>query len=342
MNLLLAAVLCAGASSSEWGERSRRIPSDPAPEEITRGLHYVRTDEARHDLFKDRIDGVGGLFVGVGTSQNYLMAAWAEADHLIIVDFDEIVVHVHDAYRALFLHADSPEHFLELWRPRVKSRREAFGYINDTFRSRTRRLNARRAMLEFGKRVHKGLEDTIEQTEEQGQPCFLTDATQFEHLQRLFREDKVLAIRGDFTGQRTMRGIARMLKQRDQEISVLYLSNVEQYIGWSGKYRRNMKRLPMRDDSVVLRTYGWGEHRTADHNYRYYVQPGLAYLDWLRSRQSYVAKFLRTAPQSSIVGYHEIMRGPTGRDYSARLESKQNAQARVERQAAKQAQADAR
>lgn len=307
---LYAALVTAPTSS----ELVSKIPRDPPPEELTRGLHFVRSDEFRHDLFRDRIADRGGVFVGVGTSQNYLMAGWARPERLVIIDFDEIVIHVHDAYRALFLNAKSPDEFMELWRPRASVRRKAFALINETYTSQTRRLNARKALLQFGSRVHRGLRDTARTMKEHKRPCFLDDQAQYDFVRGLFTEDRVIAIRGDFTGPKTIRGLAAVLKEVNEPISVLYLSNVEQYIGWGGRFRRNLLTLPLAEDCVVLRTYGWGRYRTADHNYRYYAQPGALFQRWLEEKKKtrYVGDFLETEEPSEIVGYHEMVIGPDG------------------------------
>ncbi|MEO1173003.1 MAG: hypothetical protein AAFX94_13280, partial [Myxococcota bacterium] len=222
-----------------WADLASKIPIDPPPEEITRGLHYVRSDELRHDLFHDRIKDKGGVFVGVGTNQNYLMAAWAKPEKLVIIDFDMIVIHVHDAYRAFFLHAKTPDEFLELWRPRIAPRKVAYGKINATYpNQRKRAADARKALKQFGARVFYALEQMRDEMKKHGRDSFMSDQAQFDTIKKLFEEDRVLAIRGDFTGNRTMRGLADALSTLNEEIDVLYVSNVEQYIGWNKKYRR--------------------------------------------------------------------------------------------------------
>ncbi len=308
----LFAVLSAGlVVTPSWSELAAKIRSDPPPDEITRGRHYVRSDELRHDLFRSHIDNEGGIFIGVGTNQNYLMAAWARPQVLVIVDFDQVVVNVHEAYRALFLHAESPADFISLWQPNKAARRRAFAYIDATFSDRPRRLVARRALKEWGARVHKGLLMTLEAMQEQKQSCFLDDAGQFAFLKSLFAEDRVLTIRGDFTGGRTVKDIARAAEAAGLVVRVLYLSNVEQYIGWERPFRRNMLALPFDERSQVLRTYGWGTRRTADHNYRYYVQSGTLFREWLRApHQSYVHGLLATAKPSTVVGFDELTAPP--------------------------------
>ncbi|MEL6545440.1 MAG: hypothetical protein AAFQ82_12490, partial [Myxococcota bacterium] len=250
--------------------------------------------------------------LGVGTNQNYLMAGWANASHLIIIDFDQVIVHVHDAYRAFFLQAETPDDLLDFWRPRSKYRRAAYQVLKDTYEKRGRRAAARNAVRKFGHRVYLGLKESIKHTQKLGVPSFLTDQAQFEHIKKLYQENRIFVIRGDFTARRTLNGISEMLDELEMPLSVLYLSNVEQYIGWNRAFRRNMERLPVRDDGFVLRTYGWGKHRTADHNYRYYVQSGAAFKEWIGSKKRYVGGFLKSEEKTEIVGYHEMTKGPEG------------------------------
>lgn len=333
--MLTALVLLLVVAPPTWEELAPNVPADPPPEEITRGLHYVRSDEARHALFRDRIENEGGVFLGVGTSQNFLMAAWARASHLIVVDFDQVVVHVHDAHRAFFLTSETPEEYLALWRPRVKNRREAFEVIDTAYEAGPRRLDARRAVLKFGHRVYAGLKDTITQTEKDDTDSFLTNQEQYDHIRSLYQANKVLTIRGDFTAERTLKGISEMLQALEMPVSVLYLSNVEQYIGWNRGLRRNMAQLPLKDDALVLRTYGWGRHRTADHNYRYYVQSGAAFKSWIASGKPYVGAFLETEIKSDIVGYHEMTKGPEGESFPLDAEAaprEDDAQSAVDRE----------
>ncbi|MEL6546134.1 MAG: hypothetical protein AAFQ82_16010, partial [Myxococcota bacterium] len=59
--VLLTALL----AQPSWETLTETIRPDPPPKEITRGAHYVRSDEVRHDLFRERISESGGVFLGV-------------------------------------------------------------------------------------------------------------------------------------------------------------------------------------------------------------------------------------------------------------------------------------
>src|SRR5579883_1489971 len=96
----------------------RNVRDDRPPAHIVRGIHYVVSNENRHYLFRDAVRGKGGVFVGVGTDQNYLMAGWARPEVLVLLDFDQVVVDLHRVYRLAFLNAETPAAFMKLWAPR--------------------------------------------------------------------------------------------------------------------------------------------------------------------------------------------------------------------------------
>ena len=99
---------------TEWAETFGEVEPDPKPDKLTRNSHYWVSDEKRHDLFREAIADKGGVFIGLGTDQNYLMAAWAKPEVLIPLDFDQMVVYLHYAFRVAFLNAKTPKQFIEL------------------------------------------------------------------------------------------------------------------------------------------------------------------------------------------------------------------------------------
>jgi hypothetical protein len=77
-------------------------------------------------------------------------------------------------------------------------------------------------------------------------------------VQKLERENRVLPIVGDFSGEHALRGIASKLKERDLPVSVFYVSNVEQYLlepeKWQA-YVANVEALPTNEQSLFVRAY---------------------------------------------------------------------------------------
>lgn len=90
------------------------------------------------------------------------------------------------------------------------------------------------------------------------QRSFVKDEATFEHLQGMYRANRIVPVVGDFSGDRALRGVAEDMKRRKLVLGVFYTSNVEQYLfegGTYGKFIDNVKQFPRSEASVFLRVW---------------------------------------------------------------------------------------
>lgn len=257
------------------------IRSDPPPAQLIKSSHYWISNEHSHFVWHAPLQGLGGAYLGVGTDQNYLLAGWSRPELLLLMDFDEAIVDLHRAYRVAFTASATPEAFLELWSKAGADAHAAHivAAIPDPA-LQTRVLRAQRIARPL---VHKRLRKTLHLYKERGIPTYLDDPAQYAHLRRLWQEDRAFTVRGDLTGDATFVDIAAALRAAGLALSVLYLSNAEQYFDYVPGFRRNVLALPMSDRSLVVRTLGWQGHGfIAGEQYHYNRQPGLNFADWMR------------------------------------------------------------
>ena len=126
--------------------------------------------------------------------------------------------------------------------------------------------------------VYPKLKSHIKMAKELGIPTFLTDLEQYQTVANLYRNNRVLAIRGDLTENRTLNDLSAIGKRFSLPIRVLYLSNCEYYFKYADKhYRDNILAMPFDDQSVVLHT----DPKSSD-KYRYVVQSGPNFQAWLQ------------------------------------------------------------
>jgi hypothetical protein len=287
------------------------LPADPAPPELVRGLHYWISNENNLDLFHEAVKDKGGIYVGVGSDQNYLLGAWARAELLVLLDFDQAIVDLHRVYRVIFLAAETPEEFLRLWK--LKSRPEVRHLIQEGYSDKKERAGALKAFSVARWSVERRLGRVVDQMAKASLPSFLTDATEYGHLRRLFQEDKVFMVRGDLTARRTMSALGKAARDAGKKIGVLYLSNAEQYFGYDAQYRSNIRGLPL-EEAVVLRTSGErGIKRVKGTFYHYNTQSGPSFAAWLEDKKTRKAiGMLRLATDSEKVrGLSGLDIGPT-------------------------------
>jgi hypothetical protein len=313
LTALLALLAASAALASEPALSAfASLPADPAPPELVRGMHYWMSNEDHLDLFYPSVKDKGGLYVGVGTDQNYLLGAWARAEALVLMDFDQSIVDLHRVYRVIFLAAETPEEFLRLWQ--LKSRPEVRRLIKEGYADKKHRFGALQAFATARWPVERRLLRVVEQMKKAALPCFLSDAAEYAHVRRLYQEDKVFMVRGDLTAKRTMSAVGQAATQAGKTVGVLYLSNAEQYFPYDAQYRANIRGLPFSESSVVLRTSGEnGLKRVKGTYYHYNTQPGLNFAAWLAAdakTPNARRMLLSTADSDTVRGLSRLELGP--------------------------------
>jgi hypothetical protein len=120
---------------------------------------------------------------------------------------------------------------------------------------------------------------------------YLADEAGYRLLRTMHLEDRIIPVVGDLGGSEAMQRLADFLHQRDLEVSVFYVSNVEDYLFRGSSFEQyiaNLTALPIRRDAILIRSYfgrGWS-HPEAVPGYLVtsLVQPIQEFLDTHRSR----------------------------------------------------------
>ncbi len=96
-------------------------------------------------------------------------------------------------------------------------------------------------------------------TDMDGRPgSYLVTEDAFRIVREMQRRDRVIPGVGDLSGPTAMKAIARYLKERNLQVSVFYVSNVEMYLFRQGTFPRfveNVRALPAGANSVLIRSY---------------------------------------------------------------------------------------
>ena len=278
MSIALAGIAAVGPpAQADTNNRSfGPLVMDPPPKRTTRSNHYVISNEDQHQYFRDAIKNLGGVMMGVGADQLYIMAGWVRPKILVPMDFDQYVVDLHSIYGLIFLEAKTPDIFRtyfdvnrradveKLIRSKITNTALADRYVR-VFKF------ARKTIAWRMKRVHLHYKRNKV-------PMFLTDQATYDFIVSLHREGRVHPLRGDLTKDKAVASISRAARNANLPVRVLYLSNAEQYFSFRAQYRKNIIGLPFDEKSVVLRTYP--QTKTT---YKYYIQPGQKFQAWMKS-----------------------------------------------------------
>lgn len=265
-------------------ERFLAIPFDPPPESLTRDTHYWVSNENFHHLYKPHIDGHGGIYLGVGTDQNYLMAAWARSPVLFLMDFDEEIRNVHHIYGSIFRRVDTPREFISQWAPANEA--EVKAWIAEDNPDEARQAELFRTFEVSRQTIFWRLRTAAERYRELELDTFLTDQDQYAFVRDLWRNGRAFPVRGDLTADDTLVDIAAALEEFDLPMGLIYVSNAEQYFNFTPEYRRNLSIQPYDEDSLILRTrpmrrLGYPE----DGEYHYNIQGGQNFAEWLTTHR---------------------------------------------------------
>lgn len=287
-------------------------PDEPAPAVMTDPIDYVHTNETRHDLYFPFIEGLGGGYVGVGSDQNYILAARARSELIWLMDYNITVARMHRVVRALVLAAPDAGEYQSLWRSDARER--ARSILEKSYRDDPDRAEVVATYERFQAKVERYHQRTLPRAQKGWSSLWLHDPGTYEYMRAMFRAGRVRSLRGDLLGAAAMKGIARSARELGVTVRVIYLSNAESFFPYEPSFRENLAALPIDDGSVVLRTAGarvFGRSK-ADFNWHYNVQKATHFVGLL-GREAKVRKvydMLHAGRESETKGLSTTGFGP--------------------------------
>jgi hypothetical protein len=281
----LSAELSAAPTVAALSEDERAaldaIVADPPPEKVIQDTHYFISNEQHPHRFRKALSGdgsgLGGIYLGVGAEQGYLFSSWALPEVMLLVDFDQVVVDVHAIYRIFLLHSGTADEFIARWH---KDNLDASrSLIESEIAGDEEEKRVVRAFERARPAIHPRLSGLQTRYGNLDVPTFLTEPDLYDWLVAMEKNDRVRFLRGDFTADGALRGIAKAAKKIKMPVRGLYLSNVEFYFDYDSGLGKNLERLPADDRSLTIRTYPFKAKK--DDDYRYFVQKTVDFHAWL-------------------------------------------------------------
>lgn len=92
---------------------------------------------------------------------------------------------------------------------------------------------------------------------------YLASEESFRFLKDLEQRNMVVPVTGDLSGPHALRAVGEEIARRGLYVSVLYVSNVEQYLFQGGvfdPFAENVSTLPRDEHSVIIRSFFRGRH----------------------------------------------------------------------------------
>ncbi|MBA3547884.1 MAG: hypothetical protein H0T76_15480 [Nannocystis sp.] len=236
-------------------------------------IHYVKSNEVRHDVWFPYVAGLGGAYLGVGSDQNYTVAGVARSELMFLSDIDRSVVDLHRVYEVLIEASDTPEALLE--RFDAGQTEASLALLTTAFAElpapeQRRLLGLYRAARET---VYIHLLRVIKRRQGEVGTTWLSDRGMYDHIRGLFKADRVRAMGGDLTGANSLQTAASAARNLGVPFRVIYFSNAEEYFNYGAQFVSNIEAFPVDDRTVVLRTLYRKDWAHADQLWAYQVQP---------------------------------------------------------------------
>ncbi len=236
-------------------------------------IHYVKSNEVRHDVWFPYTRGVGGAYLGVGSDQNYTVAAAARSELMILTDIDRTVVDLHRIYEVLIEASETPEILHDRF---ARAQEAANAALLETAFAELPELERRRLVRRYRnarETVHVHLGHVIKRKRGDTPTSWLSDRAMYDHIRALFQADRVRMMGGDLTGPSSLQTAAAAATALGLPFRVIYLSNAEEYFDYTTQFRANFAAFPIDDKSVLLRTIYNKAWEHADQLWAYQVQP---------------------------------------------------------------------
>lgn len=235
------------APALQRGGRATTTCRDPFP--------YIMANEGRTHVWLPYVANVGGGYVGVASDQNYSLIAAAGSTFAWLLDYDPRVVAHHKRLRALILKSETPEVFVARFAP--ESLKESLAVLDEVY--------ADAPELERLKSGFKATRDELwpyYEAQRSDPPKggegrgWLADAASYAYVRGLYEQGRIVPVKGDLMGTRTLASIAAAARALDVPIRVVYLSNAPS--AWGGElnaeFKANLRGLPFDERSLVLQT----------------------------------------------------------------------------------------
>ena len=290
---LLGAPAALGAEPIQSPFEASLSAITPDPNETLFQTHYVTSNERHHIASLAQVHETGGVFIGIGTDQNFILIPALRPTHIVMMDFDQWVVDMHGIYQHLFRTRPTPEAFLEFFGPeRLNAKRTE---LREAPADPTRGKAMERVYARYRGQLHARLEAVRGRLVAQKSKGYLNDQATYDELRRFVFAGRYVALRGDLTGERTMSALAERLRALGLEVGAVALSNAEEYFDFGPSYKRNMRALPFGDNALVFRT-----DRVEGKRYEYFVQSASAFVEWLEApKTKRIAQLLKERIETS-------------------------------------------
>ena len=252
--------ICSEEIRKTWGVQARGGRSDlkcrdPFP--------YLESNEPRAYLWAPYLKNIGGAYLGIASDQNYSFIAIARSQWAWVMDYDPRVTAHHQRVRAFVLEAETPDDFVAMWKDTTRG----VAALEKVHAGSPALAKLKGGYWHTHERLHEYFTKQREPTPKAPGYGWLANAEHYAYVRKLFQQGRIMPIKGDLLGSKSMHSVAEAAKALGVPIRVYYTSNAPS--SWGGtitdSYRKNVVELPFDAETIVLQTFPKGAFRQTGH-----------------------------------------------------------------------------
>ncbi|MDP2340237.1 MAG: SUMF1/EgtB/PvdO family nonheme iron enzyme [Deltaproteobacteria bacterium] len=208
---------------------------------------YLKTNEPRQDVVIPYVASLGGGYTGVGSDQNYTLAALAASQWVWLFDYDPNVVNWHKVLRALILSAPTPREFIDRLEP--KNSKSSRKIVSDTWADSPDRETLINLLASSSSSLLPYYREQMRR-----EWTWLGTPEGYTWVRDLYLMGRMRAFKGNMLDKNTMQGIAAAAKKLKVPMRIYYPSNAHEFWVFTDQYRSNVRALPFDERSIVVQT----------------------------------------------------------------------------------------
>ena len=211
----------------------------PDPNETLFETHYVTSNERHHGSSLSYLGARGGVFIGIGTDQNFELIPKLRPSHVVMVDFDQWVVDAHWIYAHLFRTRATPRAFIAFFREEkiAAKRRE----LRKIARSPEQARTLDKIFMRYRQEILTRLLGARTRLLSQSGKGYLNNQEDYDAIRELVIRGRYAALRGDLTGKASLTSLATTLRAQGLKVGAVSFSNAEQYFSYTKQFQANMR-----------------------------------------------------------------------------------------------------
>ena len=250
-------------------------------------VNHVVPNEERYHVVLPYLTNRGGGYVGVASDQNYTFVVEAKSEYAWFMDYDVVIVHLHQVARAAFLASDTREDFVAWYAPDAGDKMEKL--LDETYPGNPDLEFYKSHYQMFSGKLFRHYNRQMAPDETWGDRGWLRTEDNYVWIRDLWRTGRARTVKGNMLGDKAMKDIGAAAGKLGVPIRIYYTSNAPSAWGseMTPSYSANVRALPMDEQSIVLQVFGFKTGFGQTGYWHYNIQSGpqqqdnLSRYDWL-------------------------------------------------------------